>query len=105
MLRIPFVLIVLCCLAETVGCSYRPNSAIVVKFRDSGGGDAATADVASINRWLLNHKDLTVELYNMCQPLFTNPPDANWPLSDEGKICQAAVNMLPVKFRSDGVKF
>lgn len=96
--------LVLLGLLVCAGCSRVPNSAIVAKFEAAGGGNASVADVADITRWLWNHQSVRGELQPLCDAKRSSAP-ADWPNSDEGKLCQAVVNAQRVVQRSDGVRF
>lgn len=95
-----------------VGCTPKPqepSSPIVERAKAAGAGDVANASSPSIEDWLRTHREVAVDLDNMCKPA-RQKSDAKWLDSTEGRLCTAARNAamyLPQKplKKSDGQTF
>ncbi len=75
-----------------VGCTPKPqepSSPIVEKAKAAGAGDLANASRPAVEDWLRKHRDLAVDLDNMCKPA-AQSADAKWLDSTEGRLCTAA---------------
>jgi hypothetical protein len=87
-------LVILLPILGLVGCTPKPqepSSPIIEKAKAAGAGDLANASMASIEDWLRKHRDLAVDLDNMCKSARQNG-DARWLDSTEGRVCIAAQN-------------
>jgi hypothetical protein len=105
-------LVILLPILGVVGCTPKtqePSSAIVEKAKAAGAGDLANASLPSIEDWLRKHRDLAMDLDNMCKPT-RQRGDAGWLDTTEGRVCTAAQNAAmyttkkPLK-KGDGQKF
>jgi hypothetical protein len=88
------VVVILLAILGMVGCTPKPqelSSPIVEKAKTAGAGDLVNASLTSIEDWLRKHRDLAVDLNNMCKPARQNG-DARWLDSTEGRLCTAAQN-------------
>lgn len=94
-------------LAFGVSCGHSGSqSPILAKFSSAGGGDAHTAQEGDLMRWFEQHEIVRAEIEAMCEPKWKDKTlPAEWPSSDEGKVCLAAREAKRVKIQSDGVKF
>jgi hypothetical protein len=61
----------------------------VEKAKVAGAGDLANASLPSIEDWLRKHRDLAIDLDNMCKPA-RQSGSAKWLDSAEGRLCTAA---------------
>lgn len=87
-------LVILLPILGMVGCTPKaqePSSPIVEKAKAAGAGELANASLPSIEDWLRRHRDLAVDLDNMCKPAREHG-DARWLDSTEGRVCTAAQN-------------
>lgn len=55
----------------------------------AGAGDLRIASSQAVETWFRQHKDLAVEIKQLCQPIREKAPAA-WADSTEGKVCAAA---------------
>jgi len=81
-----------------VGCAKEPLSAIVAKVEAAGAGDLRTASPQAVETWFRQHKELAVEVKQLCQPVRERAA-ANWADSTEGKVCAAASVASAFNFR------
>ena len=77
-----------------VGCQKKePPSAIVQKLETAGAGDLAAASVNSIQQWMQQHEELTLQVKKDCDQIRkSGSTEANWADTKEGRICTAAAN-------------
>ena len=68
-----------------------PHSEIVDTVQRAGSGDLSSAPAPQIEDWLRKHRDLAVQVDDMCKPA-RDRSDANWPATTEGRVCTAARN-------------
>lgn len=74
------------------GCTQPgPHSEIVDKVERAGAGDLSSTPAPQIEDWLRQHRDLAVQVDDMCKPA-RERADANWPSTTEGRVCTAARN-------------
>ena len=71
------------------GCTKEPSSAIVAKVEAAGAGDVRSASREAVETWFRQHKDLAVEVKQLCLPV-RERAGASWADSTEGKVCAAA---------------
>jgi hypothetical protein len=92
-----FLALTLCSALWLIGtaCTQRspsePKSEIVATVQKAGSGDLSTTAATQIEDWLRKHRDLAVQVDDMCKPP-REKADANWPDSTEGRVCTAARN-------------
>lgn len=102
-----FLLIGTACTQRTPS---EPKSEIVATVEKAGSGDLSTTPAPQIEDWLRKHRDLAVQVDDMCKPA-RDKADANWTGSTEGRVCTAARNASmfyrqyhnPPKARGDAV--
>lgn len=80
------------------GCAKEPSSAIVAKVEAAGAGDLRSASPQAVENWFRQHKGLSVEVKQLCQPV-REKAAANWADSTEGKVCAAASVASAFNFR------
>jgi hypothetical protein len=80
------------------GCAKEPSSAIVAKVEAAGAGDLRSASPQAMESWFQQHRDLALEVRQLCQPVQKSAP-ANWADSTEGKVCAAASVASVFRFR------
>jgi hypothetical protein len=68
-----------------------PQSEIVNTVERAGSGDLTSAPAPQIEDWLRKHRDLAVQVDDMCKPV-RDRADANWSATTEGRVCTAARN-------------
>jgi hypothetical protein len=66
-----------------------PKSEIVATVEKAGSGDLSTTPAPQIEDWLRKHRDLAVQVDDMCKPA-RDKAAANWPERTEGRVCTAA---------------
>ena len=82
-----------------------PDTPIVQRFIQAGGGDPHSADAGAIQAWFMQRESVRSQFDAPCAPLVAHYPTANWVDSAEGKICMAAGRAKRVTFKNDGSKF
>ena len=74
------------------GCTKpEPHSEIVATVEKAGSGDLSSTPDPQIEDWLRKHRDLAVQVDDMCKPV-RDKGDANWATTTEGRVCTAARN-------------
>jgi hypothetical protein len=68
-----------------------PHSEIVATVEQAGSGDLSSTAAPQIEDWLRKHRDLAVQVDDLCKPARDNA-DANWAKGTEGRVCTAAKN-------------
>jgi hypothetical protein len=68
-----------------------PHSEIVGTLEKAGSGDLSSTPVPQIEDWLRKHRDLAVQVDDMCKPA-REKADANWATTTEGRVCTGARN-------------
>lgn len=89
------------------GCATEPSRAIVAKVEAAGAGDLRKVSPQAIEQWFQRRRDLALEVRQFCQPL-KKSMSANWAVSTEGKVCEAASAASVVRFHDrtgDGKRF
>jgi hypothetical protein len=68
-----------------------PHSEIAATVERAGSGDLSSIPAPQIEDWLGKHRDLAVQVDDMCKPV-RDKADANWATTTEGRVCTAASN-------------
>lgn len=91
----------LAALLSILGCGREQpqHSAIVERVQQAGAGDVTTASEFSLEDWMRSHRDVAVEVNEMCVPA-RQKADAAWGDTAEGKVCVAARNAAMGTYRS-----
>lgn len=94
-------------LAILAGCTPEPRSVIVEKVEQAGSGKLATVSTQSMQEWLGKHRDLAIQVDDMCKPV-RQKADVQWTSTTEGRLCTAARQLAFFRWspaQSDGRKF
>ena len=68
-----------------------PHSEIVATVERAGSSDLSSTAAPQIEDWLRKHRDLAVQVDDLCKPL-RDKAGANWAATAEGRVCAAARN-------------
>jgi hypothetical protein len=68
-----------------------PHSEIVATVERAGSGDLSSTPAPQIEGWLRKHRDLAVQVDDVCQPV-RDKADGRWATTTEGRVCTAAGN-------------
>ena len=94
-------------IAILAGCARETRSPIVDKVEQAGSGKLATVSTQDMQQWLGKHRDLAVQVDEMCKPV-REKADAQWAGTTEGRLCGAARQLAFFRWspaQSDGRKF
>jgi hypothetical protein len=80
-----------------VGCRSNPPSEIVRQVELADSGDVRKVPVESLMNFFDHHARLAVRIEALCAPKRA-AGDADWMISDEGKVCQAVASKDRVKY-------
>lgn len=83
-----------------VGCRSTRSSEIVRQVEIAGSGDVQQIPVESLMRFFDVHARLAIRIEALCVAK-RKPGDADWMVSEEGKVCQAVASRDRVKYLED----